>query len=117
MIRKILLGVFIAMAGLVIWQGSMVLYGLEQALGQLSVIWKARPAGEMLNDPLFPDSLKTKLRWIEADRALAIDSLGLKDTKNYKTVYDQKGEEVLWVVTACEPFQLKPKLWECPIIG
>ena len=117
MIRKILLSLFIVVLGLVIWYRSMVRYGLEQGLGQLNVIWNARPTEEMLSDPLFPDSLKAKLIWIEEVRALAIDSLGLKDTKNYKIVYDQKGKEVLWVVTACEPFQLKPKLWEFPIVG
>jgi predicted aminopeptidase len=43
--------------------------------------------------------------------------LGLKDTDNYRTLYDQKGEEVMWVVTACEPFRLEPKLWHFPIVG
>ena len=43
--------------------------------------------------------------------------LGLKDTENYKTLYDQKGEEVMWVVMASEPFALKPKEWKFPVIG
>src|SRR6266850_1087512 len=117
MIRKIVLGILLVLAGLVIWHWSTVRYGIEQGVGQLNVIWNARPAEEILNDPSFPDSLKAKLKWIEAIRAFAVDSLGLKDTKNYKTVYDQKGKEVLWVVTACELFQLKPKLWDFPIVG
>jgi len=117
MVRKIGVGVLIVVVGLLIWHGSMVWYGIEQGVGQLNVIWNARPAEEILNDPSFPDSLKAKLKWIEVVRSLAIDSLGLRDTKNYKSVYDQKGKEVLWVVTACEPFQLKPKLWEFPIVG
>ena len=117
MIRRILLVVLVVIVGLISWYGPMVRYGLEQGVGQLTVIWNARPAEEMLSDPSFPDSLKEKLKWIETVRALAIDSLGLKDTENYRTVYDQRGKEVLWVVTACEPFQLKPKLWEFPIVG
>jgi predicted aminopeptidase len=41
----------------------------------------------------------------------------LKDTKNYKTLFDQKGEEIMWVVTASEPFMLKAKEWKFPIVG
>jgi predicted aminopeptidase len=70
-----------------------------------------------LEDPQFPDSLKAKLHLIDEVRKYAIDSLGLKDTDNYKTLYDQKGEELMWVVTACEPFQLRPKMWEFPVVG
>jgi predicted aminopeptidase len=32
-------------------------------------------------------------------------------------LYDQKGEEIMWVVTASEPFKLKPKEWDFPILG
>ena len=117
MIRKILLGVLLVLIVLVAWNWSLVQYGIGQGMGQLKIIWNARPAEEMLHDSGFPDSLKAKLKIIEEIRRYAIDSLGLKDTKNYKTVYDQRGQEVLWVVTACEPFQLKPKLWEFPIVG
>lgn len=102
---------------LLLWNWSLVLYGARQGMGQLKIIWGARPIKEVLDDPAFPDSLKQKLRIIDDIKAYAIDSLGLKDTKNYQTVYDQKGEELMWVVTACEPFQLKPKMWDFPIVG
>ena len=95
----------------------MVVYGLRQGKGQFTIIWNARPVEEALKDPTFPDSLKTKLILIENVRKYAIDSLGLKDTENYKTLYDQKGEEIMWVVTACEPFAFKPKEWKFPILG
>ncbi len=117
MIRKILITFGLVFVVLVIWNWSLVLYGVEQGMGQAKIIWNARPVEEMMKDPGFPDSLKAKLELIEAVRRFAIDSLGMKDTKNYKTVYDQRGHEVLWVVTACEPFQLKAKLWVFPIVG
>jgi predicted aminopeptidase len=72
---------------------------------------------EFLSNPQFPDSLKSKLRLIDEMRKFAIDSLGLKDTDNYRTLYDQKGEELMWVVTACAPFELKPKEWSFPVVG
>lgn len=116
--RRLLL-VLVLLAGIlvVIWYHSLIGYAIEQGVGQFRIVWNARPAEEMLQDPTFPDSLKAKLKWIEEVRAYGIDSLGLKDTKNYKSVYDQKGQEILWVVTACERFQLKPKLWEFPVVG
>lgn len=102
---------------LVGWYWSLIVYGVNQGLGQLNIVWNARPIAEVLNDPTFPDSLKTKLRIIDEIRAYAIDSLGLKDSGNYKTVFDQKGEELMWVVTASKPFQLKAKTWNFPVVG
>src|SRR5690349_14303260 len=77
----------------------------------------AEPVEECLQDPTFPDSLTRKLRLMDEIRAYAIDSLGLNDTDNYKTLYDQKGEEIMWVVTACEPFKLEAKQWKFPVVG
>ena len=96
---------------------DLVVYGIRQGKGQLSIVWNAKPVEDFLKDPAFPDSLKAKLRLIEEVRKFAIDSLGLKDTKNYKTLYDQKGEEIMWVVTASEPFQLIAKEWVFPVLG
>ncbi len=96
---------------------DLVRYGIRQGKGQLHIVWNARPVEEFLNDPDFPDSLKAKLRLIEEVRQFSIDSLGLKDTRNYRTLYDQKGQEIMWVVTASEPFRLVPKEWVFPVIG
>jgi predicted aminopeptidase len=117
LIRRILLVLvaFILVLAAVYWE--LVVYGFRQARGQLNIVWNAKPVEEFLNNPQFPDSLKAKLVLINEVRNYAIDSLGLKDTKNYKTLYDQKGEEIMWVVTACEPFELKAKEWDFPVIG
>lgn len=96
---------------------SLLAYGLEQGWGQLKIIWQARPVEELLAEPGFPDSLKVKLHLIQDVRKYAIDSLGLRDTDVYKKVYDQQGQEILWVVTACREFQLEPHLWTFPVVG
>jgi predicted aminopeptidase len=96
---------------------DLIIYGIQQGQGQFNIIWNAKPVEEYLNDPAFPDSLKARLELIKEIRKYAIDSLGLKDTENYKTLYDQKGMEVMWVVIASEPFQLKAKEWKFPVIG
>ncbi len=117
MIRKILLFFLAIILLLLIWNWSLVWYGINQGMGQLKIVWGAKPITEVMKDPEFPDSLKQKLILIDEVRKFAIDSLGLKDTENYKTLYDQKGEELMWVVTACEAFALNPKMWEFPVVG
>jgi predicted aminopeptidase len=106
--------IFVVLA-VVYW--DLLIYGLRQGKGQLNIVWNAKPVEEFMNDSSFADSLKSKLRLIAEVRRYAIDSLALKDTKNYKTLYDQKGEEIMWVVTACKPFALEPKEWTFPVVG
>ncbi len=117
MLRKIFFGFLIGLLALILWNWELVAYGARQGYGQVKIVWNAKPIEEFMNNPQFPDSLKNKLRLIEEIRKYAIDSLGLKDTKNYKTIYDQQGEEIMWVVQACEPFELKHKVWDFPVVG
>jgi predicted aminopeptidase len=116
-VKRILLALLALTVILVIFYWELVVYGIRQGKGQLNIVWNARPVEDVLKDPGFPDSLKLKLRLIAEVRKFAIDSLGLKDTRNYKTLYDQKGQEIMWVVTASEPFELKAKEWTFPVLG
>lgn len=116
-VKRLLLVTLTLITALTVAYWDLVLYGVRQARGQLHIIWNARPVEEFLADAAFPDSLKRKLLLINTVRKYAIDSLGLKDTKNYKTLYNQHGEEVMWVVTASEPFALVAKEWRFPVLG
>lgn len=115
--KKIALGVGALLLLLLIWQRELVEYGISQATGQLRIIRNARPIEEVMNDPTVADSLKQKISLVQRVRKFAIDSLGVNDSDSYRTLYDQRGKPVLWVVTACEPFSLKDKKWSFPIIG
>lgn len=115
--KRILWSVLALVLILAIAYWDLLRYGIRQGRGQLNIVWNARPVDEYMKDPAFPDSLKARLRLIDEVRRYAIDSLGLKDTENYKTLYDQKGEEIMWVVTACEPFRLEAKQWSFPVVG
>ncbi len=110
----LILGVF---SGLIIWQWDLLQYGLMQARGQLKILWKARPIEEVLTDTNFPDSLKQKLQLIQEIRRFAEDSIGLNPSKNYTTFYDQHGKPILWVLTACPPYELKAYEWRFPLLG
>jgi predicted aminopeptidase len=115
--KKVLLFFSFILVGAIAFNYKLVGYGLAQAKGQLKIIWQARPIAEVLADPGFPDSLKTSLALVDEIKQFAIDSLGLKPTGNYTTVFDQQGKDILWVVTACEPYQFEPKIWSFPLIG
>jgi predicted aminopeptidase len=116
-IKRTLLGLLLAAIVGVIVFWDLVSYAARQGYGQLNIILRARPVTEYLTDPGFPDSLKARLYLIDSVRQYAIDSLGLEDTDNYKTLFDQQGKEIMWVVMACEPFRLQPKVWRFPIVG
>lgn len=116
-IKRFLLALLVTVIAAVFLYWDLVSYGIRQGYGQLYIVWNAKPVEEYLASPDFPDSLKARLRLIDEVRKYAIDSLGLKDTENYKTLFDQQGEEIMWVVMACEPFKLKPKEWKFPIVG
>ncbi len=120
MCRRFLQGLLLVMVlivALALYHHELLIYALRQGHGQLTIIWKAEPVEQLLVDPAFPDSLKQKLRLIEEVRRFAIDSLGLTDTKNYRTLYNQRGKEIMWVVTASEPFALVAKEWRFPVVG
>lgn len=116
-LKKTGLGLIIVILALLLWQHDLVLYGLGQARGQLKIITDARPVEEFMSDPEFPDSLKNKLQLIAEVRQFAFDSLGLNYSDNYTSLYDQGGKPILWVVNACEAFELKNKEWTFPLLG
>ena len=115
--KKILVGIGLAVLILAVWQYELVAYGLGQAKGQLKIIWHARPIEEVLQDDQVADSLKQKIRLAQEVREFAIDSIGVNDSDSYRSLYNQHGKPVLWVVTACEPFSMEDKRWSFPILG
>ncbi len=115
--KKIILSILIILIALIAINYELVNYGISQAKGQLKIVRNARPNQEVLHDPNFPDSLKTNLRLVDEIKKFAFDSLGINFSNNYSNVYDQKGKDLMFVVTACEPFKLEPKEWSFPIIG
>ncbi|MEM9857460.1 MAG: aminopeptidase, partial [Bacteroidota bacterium] len=117
MIKKFLLGLIVLLIGILIYYHDLVYYGLVQGKGQLSIVWNAEPVEDFLENPDTPDSIRQKLLFIAEVREFAVRELGLNDTDNYTTMFDQKGKPILWVVTGCEPFAFEPKTWDFPVVG
>jgi predicted aminopeptidase len=115
--KKIVSIGLLALLLLLLWHHRLVFYGLSQAYGQLSIIFKTRPVTEVLQDPEVADSIKQKIVLINEIRQFAFDSLGIIPNKNYTSFYDQQGKPILWVVTACPPFELKAYEWTFPVLG
>jgi predicted aminopeptidase len=108
-------GILLLLAIALNWQ--LLNYATLQGIGQLQIVWNSRPVSEVLNDPTTPDSIINRLKYIQQVRSFAMDSLGLSPTDNYSTYFDQENRELMWVVTACEPYSLREKIWEFPFIG
>jgi len=116
-LRKTLYFLLILLVAGVVYNYKLIAYGYSQARGQFHILRNARPISEVMVDPDFPDSLKLKLQLVKEIKQFAFDTLGLRSSENYTTVYDQRGKEILWVVTACDPYQFNPLMWSFPLIG
>lgn len=95
----------------------LVVYGLEQLTGQLRIIRGAVPVERILSDSKVNDDVKEKLKYTEVVRRYAMDSLGLENSRNYTTYFDQQGQPVMWVVTGCLPYEMRAMEWWFPVIG
>ncbi len=96
---------------------KLLIYGMQQGIGQVKLVYNARPIADVMNDNTFPDSLKQKLLLIEKIKRFAIDSIGLKNSKNYTTFYDQHGKPIMWTVTASDRYKINSYLWCFPVVG
>ena len=99
------------------WHGDLIEYGISAAKGQLRIIFNARPIEKFLADNSISDEWKKNVMLIQEIKQFTVDSLGFSPSDNYSKVYDQQGKPLLWVVTGCEEYMLKPKLWWFPVIG
>lgn len=113
-IWSISLVILLALVG---WFGDLAWYGVQQGIGQAKILMNTQEVSEVMADPNFPDSLKAKLEFIQEVREYAQDSLGLNDSENYTSIYDQGGKNSLWVVQACPEFSLEPFTWRYGFLG
>ena len=115
--KKIFLSLLTVLFILIIWQHELIFYVIKQGQGQLSVIENSVDLSKILEDDSFPDSVKNKIKIIQEARKFATHELGLKDTENYTTFFDQNGKTILWNVSASRPYSFDPKTWWFPVVG
>ena len=92
-------------------------YYAQAARGQLEVLRKREPIGDVIGDPATPPELANRLRLVQEARAFSIAELGLPDNKSYQTYSDLERDYVVWNVFAAAEFSLTPKQWCYPVAG
>jgi predicted aminopeptidase len=115
--KKILLFLFLILIVLCVWYRDMLGYGFMQAKGQLTIIANVEDVDDVLKDPSFPDSLKSRIRLIQEIKQFGVDSLGLTPSKNYTNFYNQHDKPLIWLITASERYKIEPYKWHFPVVG
>ncbi len=100
-----------------LWKYELVIYGVRQFKGQMTILFNSVPVEDVLKDPKLKTEFRDKLLLTGEIRKYAMDSLGLKNSKNYTFYYDQHDQPIMWVVTGCLPYELKAKEWWFPFLG
>ena len=116
-LKKIFLFFLVILVLLGVFYHDLVSYAWMQAKGQVTILMNVQDVEEVLHDPVFPDSLKSRIRLIEEIKQFGVDSLGLTPSKNYSTFYNQHCKPLIWVINASDRYRIKPYKWSFPIIG
>ncbi|MBO3700330.1 aminopeptidase [Roseivirga sp. E12] len=116
-LKRVGLVLLVLIATAVIWQFELVNYGLMQLRGQLRVINEAVSLEEYLQDTTITADQRAKVQVILEAKAFAFERLGINYSENYSTIFDQEGKPSMFVITACEPFAFRPRLWSFPVVG
>lgn len=93
------------------------MYLIAQGRGQLNVLINTQSISSFSKQNDLTGVEKENILLIEKIKKYSIDSLGYLPTKNFTGIYDQKNKPILWVITACEPYDLKAFEWQFPLIG
>ncbi|SNS98995.1 Predicted aminopeptidase [Ekhidna lutea] len=117
MIKKVSGGILMLMIVLLIIYWELIAYGFKQAKGQLRITLNTVPIEQVLADSMAADSIKIKIQIVNDVRTFAFGELGLKKSANYTTYYNQKGEVLLWNLSASKAYALEPKMWSFPLLG
>lgn len=85
--------------------------------GQIELIRKSRPIGEVLDDAAVAREVKLKLERVREIRDFASRQLGLPDNASYRRYADLRRRFVVWNVFAADEFSVRAKEWCFPIAG
>ena len=120
-VRKFLkwsgLGLLLIIIVLGIWQRELVGYGWLQLKGQLNVVNNAIPLDEFIELPSTTLEQKEKVKVILEAKQFAFEDLGINYSENYSKIFDQQGKPSMYVVTACDPYYFRPRMWKFPVVG
>lgn len=116
-LKRVGLALLVIIITVVIWQFELVNYGMMQLRGQLRVVSEAVSLEEFLQDTTTTADQRQKVQVILEAKAFAFDKLGINYSENYSTIFDQEDKPSMYVVTACNPYEFRPRTWSFPIVG
>lgn len=92
-------------------------YYVQAARGQLDVMHKREPIGEIIRSSDTPAELAERLQLVQDARQFSIEELQLPDNDSYRSYADLERDYVVWNVVAAPEFSLQPKTWCFPVAG
>lgn len=92
-------------------------YVTNQGFMYLSLRARAVGLDKVLSDSEAPEELKDLVRRAERIRTFAISELGLRDTRNYRSLVRLDSDRLATVVSACDPASFDRYLWNYPVVG
>lgn len=97
--------------------GCQAGYLIRSAASQAALLRKRVPLEDALRDPSLSDEQKSKLKIAREAKRFGEEKLGLKKTRNYETFVQLDRPYVSYVVHAAPKNELKPYLWNYPLVG
>lgn len=95
---------------------ATVKYLVQAGKGQLALLNRARPIEEVLRDETVSPRTRALLAHVSEVKAFG-EKYGLKPTANYREFVQLDRPAAVYVVSACEELEFKPKAWKFPIVG
>jgi predicted aminopeptidase len=83
----------------------------------LSIISKAVKLDRALADPKTKPETRLLIERAQKARSFAVAELGLKDTRNYKSIVTLDSDRLATVVQACAELSFDRYLWSYPVVG
>lgn len=96
--------------------GCSAEYYWQSAAGQLDLVARAKPVGEVIASTSDP-KLKDRLELARSIRAFATTELGLPDNGSYRRYVDLGRPYVVWNVFAAPELSLAAHEWCFPVVG
>ena len=106
-----------ALAAILLAGCDTLAYYAQALGGQMSLMSRARPVGELMADPATPPELRERLALTRSIRDFATQALKLPDNGSYRSFAQVDRSYAVWNVVAAPEFSLEP-LQSCfPVAG
>ena len=92
-------------------------YYSQAVHGQMDILHRAKPNGELIDNPETKRDLRGQLKLVEAMRKFACEELKLPVKRQFGSYADLGRDFVVWNVYAAPEFSVEAKTWWYPFVG